>query len=101
MCVPGTEASPDPGGTGPGGTARLRVLLVENWARGLGIGSRLVDEALRFARTAGYTRITLSTYDALTSARRIYQAAGFALVYEERERAFGRNLTAQEWALDL
>jgi DNA-binding MarR family transcriptional regulator/GNAT superfamily N-acetyltransferase len=93
MCVPDPETA--------SGTARLRVLLVENWARGLGIGSRLVDEVLRFARMAGYTRVTLSTYDTLTSARRIYQAAGFTLRHENRERAFGAALTAQEWALDL
>ena len=61
----------------------------------------LVDEALAFARQAGYKRITLSTYDILASARRIYQAAGFTLVHEEPERAFGRDLTAQEWARDL
>jgi DNA-binding MarR family transcriptional regulator len=119
MCVPDPPTSPGPptapgpgdsasgpSGTGPGGgpgsgTARLRVLLVENWARGLGIGSRLVDEVLRFARLAGYTRVTLSTYDTLTSARRIYQAAGFTLRHEKRERAFGAALTAQEWTLDL
>jgi DNA-binding MarR family transcriptional regulator/GNAT superfamily N-acetyltransferase len=90
LCVPEDEI-----------TARLRVLLVEHWARGLGIGTRLVHEVLRFARRAGYRRITLSTYDALLSARRIYQAAGFTLVHSERERAFGRDLTAQEWARDL
>jgi DNA-binding MarR family transcriptional regulator/GNAT superfamily N-acetyltransferase len=82
-------------------TARLRVLLVERWARGHGIGGRLVEEVLSFARQAGYQRVTLSTYDALASARRIYQAAGFTLRHEERERAFGQDLTAQEWARDL
>jgi len=82
-------------------TARLRMLLVERWARGLGIGGRLVDEVLRFARQAGYQRIVLSTYDVLVSAGRIYQAAGFALVSQEPERAFGHDLTAQIWARDL
>ncbi|MCL2581952.1 MAG: helix-turn-helix domain-containing GNAT family N-acetyltransferase [Streptosporangiales bacterium] len=85
----------------PGTTARLRVLLVERWARGLGIGGRLVDEVLRFARHAGYARVALSTYDALGSARRIYQAAGFSLVSSEPERVFGQDLTAQEWSLRL
>ncbi len=83
------------------GTARLRMLLVEPWARGLGIGGRLVDEVLRFARRAGYQRIVLSTYDVLVSAGRIYRAAGFTLVSEERERAFGHDLTAQVFARDL
>jgi DNA-binding MarR family transcriptional regulator/GNAT superfamily N-acetyltransferase len=82
-------------------TARLRMLLVEGWARGLGIGGRLVDEALRFARRAGYKRIVLSTYDLLVSAGRIYRAAGFTLTSEERERAFGHDLTAQVFARDL
>ena len=82
-------------------TARLRMLLVERWARGLGLGTRLVDEVLRFARRAGYQRIVLSTYDVLVSARRIYQAAGFTLVSEERERSFGQDLNAQVWARSL
>ena len=82
-------------------TARLRLLLVEPWARGLGIGTRLVDEVLRFARQAGYQRIVLSTYDVLVSARRIYQAAGFTLVSEEREHSFGHDLNGQVWARSL
>jgi DNA-binding MarR family transcriptional regulator/GNAT superfamily N-acetyltransferase len=90
FCVPDSDA-----------TARLRMLLVERWARGLGIGTRLVDEALRFARRAGYRRIVLSTYDVLASARRIYQAAGFTLVSEEREHAFGHDLGAQTWSRDF
>lgn len=82
-------------------TARLRMLLVERWARGLGIGSRLVDEVLRFARRTGYRHIVLSTYDVLASARRIYQAAGFTLVSEEPEHVFGHDLGGQTWARDL
>lgn len=82
-------------------TARLRMLLVEPWARGLGIGTRLVDEVLRFARRAGYERIVLSTYDVLASARRIYQAAGLTLAGEERTRSFGHDLNAQVWARTL
>ena len=82
-------------------TARLRMLLVERWARGLGIGTRLVDEVLRFARRAGYQRIVLSTYDVLVSAGRIYQAAGFTLVSEAQEHSFGQELNAQDWARSL
>jgi DNA-binding MarR family transcriptional regulator/GNAT superfamily N-acetyltransferase len=82
-------------------TARLRLLLVEDWARGLGIGARLVSEVLRFARHAGYERIVLSTYDVLISARRIYQAAGFTLVSEEPEHSYGHDLTAQVWDRSL
>jgi GNAT superfamily N-acetyltransferase len=82
-------------------TARLRMLLVERWARGLGIGTRLVGEVLRFARRAGYQRIVLSTYDVLVSARRIYQAAGFTSVSEERVHSFGQELNAQDWARSL
>jgi len=82
-------------------TARLRLLLVEDWARGLGIGARLVSEVLRFARHAGYERIVLSTYDILVSARRIYQGAGFTLVSEEPEHSYGYDLTAQDWGRSL
>jgi DNA-binding MarR family transcriptional regulator/GNAT superfamily N-acetyltransferase len=82
-------------------TARLRLLLVEPWARGLGIGGRLVEEVLRFARQAGYTRITLWTNDVLASARRIYQRAGFTLESENRHHSFGKDLTGQNWSRAL
>jgi DNA-binding MarR family transcriptional regulator/GNAT superfamily N-acetyltransferase len=82
-------------------TARLRLLLVEPWARGLGIGARLVDEVLRFARQAGYTHITLWTNDVLADARRIYQRAGFTLDSEDRHRSFGQDLTGQNWSRAL
>jgi GNAT superfamily N-acetyltransferase len=89
LCVPDAP--------GDGDTARLRVLLVERWARGLGIGGRLVEEVLRFARAAGHRRVTLSTYDALGSARRIYQGAGFVVIQDEKECSLCKELVAQEW----
>jgi len=82
-------------------TARLRLLLVEPWARGLGIGARLVEEVLRFARQAGYSQITLWTNDVLADARRIYQRAGFTLDNESRHHSFGQDLTGQNWSRPL
>jgi GNAT superfamily N-acetyltransferase len=93
-CVPDT-------GTPGSATARLRLLLVEPWARGLGLGGRLVAHCLDFARRAGYTDIVLLTYDQLAAARRVYQAAGFTLDGEQQEEAFGQRMMSQTWSRPL
>ncbi len=81
--------------------ARLRLLLVDPKGRGLGLGTRLVDECVRFARAAGYKKITLWTHSVLTAARHVYENAGFTLTWSEPRHTWGQDVVAEFWDLEL
>lgn len=81
--------------------ARMRLLLVDPSAQGLGIGAALVDACVTFARQAGYKRLTLWTHQVLTAARKIYQRAGFTLTESKPHRSWGVDVIGETWNLDL
>ena len=80
---------------------QLRLMYVEPKARGLGIGSRLAEECLRFARQVGYRKVVLWTNSVLLAARHIYEKAGFRLIHSEPHRSFGHDLVGETWELTL
>jgi DNA-binding MarR family transcriptional regulator/N-acetylglutamate synthase-like GNAT family acetyltransferase len=81
--------------------ARIRLLLVDPKARGLGLGARLVDECVRFARQAGYSKITLWTHSVLAAARHVYEKAGFTLTASEKRHSWSKDVVAEFWDLAL
>jgi GNAT superfamily N-acetyltransferase len=82
-------------------TAKLRLLLVEPWAHGLGVGGPLVDGCIAFARSVGYQRLVLWTNSVLGDARRIYARRGFRLIEEEQHHGVGHDLILQSLSIDL
>jgi DNA-binding MarR family transcriptional regulator/N-acetylglutamate synthase-like GNAT family acetyltransferase len=83
------------------GTARIRVLIVDPKARGLGLGTALTDACVTFARQAGYKKITLWTHSVLTAARHVYQKAGFTLTSSEKRHSWGKDVVAEFWDMNL
>ena len=83
------------------GVARIRLLLVDPKARGLGLGARLTDECVRFAREVGYKKITLWTHSILTAARHVYEKAGFKLMRSEKHKSWGRPVVSEHWDMEL
>jgi DNA-binding MarR family transcriptional regulator/GNAT superfamily N-acetyltransferase len=81
--------------------ARVRLLLVDPVARGRGLGTRLTDECIRFAKACGYRGITLWTHSVLTPARHIYAKAGFTLTSSEKKKSFGKDVVSEIWDLKL
>jgi DNA-binding MarR family transcriptional regulator/GNAT superfamily N-acetyltransferase len=81
--------------------ARLRLLIVESKARGLGLGTHLVDECIKFSKRVGYDKITLWTMSMLVGARKLYENAGFELIDEEPVDRFGHKMMSQTWDLVL
>ncbi|MCX7312053.1 MAG: bifunctional helix-turn-helix transcriptional regulator/GNAT family N-acetyltransferase [Alphaproteobacteria bacterium] len=81
--------------------ARLRLLLVDPAARGRGLGHKLTDECIRFARRSGYKGITLWTHSVLTAARHIYRKAGFRLTSSEKRKNFGKDVVSEHWDLEF
>ena len=83
------------------GTASVRLLIVDPKARGLGLGSKLTEECVKFARECGYKKITLWTHSILTAARHCYEKAGFTLTSSQKRRSWSKNVVAEFWDLDL
>jgi GNAT superfamily N-acetyltransferase len=95
---PDSDAAPD---NKNANSAKLRLLLVEPRARGMGLGKRLVEECVTFARSVGYQRVVLWTQNSLLSARRIYEAAGFEIISTEEHDTLGVKMTGETWELQL
>lgn len=79
----------------------MRLFLVEPAARGQGLGARLINECIKFAREKGYHRLVLWTFDCLEGARRLYKRAGFKLLRGQEEDIFGRTMVRETWLLQL
>jgi DNA-binding MarR family transcriptional regulator/N-acetylglutamate synthase-like GNAT family acetyltransferase len=81
--------------------ARIRLLLVDPKGRGLGLGTKLVDECVKFARASGYKKITLWTHSILTAARHVYEQAGFTITSSEKKRSWSKDVVAEYWDMEL